>query len=181
MRTSKKTTILKAIVEIIEESGVSGVTYEAVATKCELSKSGLIYHFPSRETMLEEAHRYMAQHWEESLRESLDATDNPTSVTAILKANLAVSQHAATRAELLMTIDAASTPELYTIWSETLDQWTCAPDKITTDPRACQAYLVQLIADGLWAHDYINGRKLTKEQRAALVDAALNLIPGNES
>ncbi|SDU77778.1 regulatory protein, tetR family [Arcanobacterium phocae] len=176
MRTNKKTDILDVIVEIIEESGVAGVTYDAVATRSGMSKSGLIYHFPSREEMIHDVHEHMAQCWEQRL---LDAVrdDDADDVATKLRANLAVSQNAATRAELMMTIDASSDPQMYSIWADKLDQWTCSPENITTDEQACRAYLVQLIADGLWAHDYINGRHLTTKQREALAQAAANLIP----
>ncbi|WP_246819659.1 TetR/AcrR family transcriptional regulator [Corynebacterium sp. HMSC055G02] len=70
MRTSKRTAILDTIVEIIETNGFSEVTYENVATQCGMSKSGLIYHFPSREDMIRSVHEHMAQLWEEELIEA---------------------------------------------------------------------------------------------------------------
>lgn len=180
MRTSKKAEVLDSIVAIIEESGVAGVTYDAVSARSGMSKSGLIYHFPTREAMLRDVHDFMAQRWEEGLLEAL-GDDDAGSADAKLRANLRVSQNAATRAELMMTIDASSDPEMYALWAEKLDRWTCSARDIETDKRACQAYLVQLIADGLWAHDYINGRHLSSEQRAALVEAAIALIPTDAS
>ncbi|QJC21290.1 TetR/AcrR family transcriptional regulator [Arcanobacterium buesumense] len=177
MRTSKKTEILQTIVDIIEELGISGVTYEAVANRSGMSKSGLIYHFPSREHMLREVHHFMASQWEQHLLATVTNPAAAIDVETKLRANLAVSQHAATRAELMMAIDASSDPDIYAIWADKLDNWTVTPDNITTDAQACQAYLVQLIADGLWAHDYINGHRLTPNQRKALADAAARLIP----
>ncbi|WP_311518676.1 TetR/AcrR family transcriptional regulator [uncultured Corynebacterium sp.] len=39
--------MLKAALTIIENEGVHAVTYDALATATGMSKSGLIYHFPS--------------------------------------------------------------------------------------------------------------------------------------
>ena len=39
------------------------------------------------------------------------------------------------------------------------------------------AYVVQMISDGLWANDYLNGNQLTKAQPKAIAEAAAKLIP----
>ncbi|MDU4703232.1 MAG: TetR/AcrR family transcriptional regulator, partial [Corynebacterium sp.] len=90
MRTSKRTAILDTIVEIIETSGFSEVTYENVATQCGMSKSGLIYHFPSREDMIRSVHEHMAQLWEEELIEAAGGPAEEVSPANRLRANLQV-------------------------------------------------------------------------------------------
>lgn len=68
-RISKKTEVLKAALTIIENEGVHAVTYDALATATGMSKSGLIYHFPSRHDLLIECHRFCAARWEAELEE----------------------------------------------------------------------------------------------------------------
>lgn len=66
-RISKKTEALEAALAIIEAEGVHAVTYDALATATGISKSGLIYHFPSRHALLVDCHRFCAQRWEDEL------------------------------------------------------------------------------------------------------------------
>lgn len=180
MRTSKRTLILDTIVEIIEESGMSDVTYENVATRSGMSKSGLIYHFPSRDDMVRAVHQYMAEKWEQELIEAAGATADKLSPADRLRANLKVSLNTATRAELMMAIDSSSEPELREIWASHLSRWNPPADDIATNPDACAAFVVQMISDGLWANDFINGFSLTEQQRKAIVEAAERLIPNAE-
>src|SRR5699024_1184861 len=66
-RTSKKEEALQAALHIIELDGVQALTYEALAEATGMSKSGLIYHFPSRHEMLIDIHAWSAQRWEDEL------------------------------------------------------------------------------------------------------------------
>ncbi len=73
-RISKKTEALEAVLAIIEAEGVHAVTYDALATATGISKSGLIYHFPSRHALLVDCHRFCAQRWEDELEALAGAT-----------------------------------------------------------------------------------------------------------
>ena len=66
-RTSKKDQALRAALNIIERDGIPALTYESLAEATGMSKSGLIYHFPSRHEMLIDIHAWSAQRWEEEL------------------------------------------------------------------------------------------------------------------
>ena len=52
MRTSKKEHVLRSAMTIVEKQGLTALTYESLAAESGLSKSGLIYYFPSRQTLL---------------------------------------------------------------------------------------------------------------------------------
>ena len=47
MRTSKKEHVLQSAMAIVEKQGLAALTYESLAAESGLSKSGLIYYFPS--------------------------------------------------------------------------------------------------------------------------------------
>lgn len=81
-----------------------------------------------------------------------------------MHALLEVESHSATRADLLLSIDANLNEEIRAIWDQALAPWT--------DPQNPHAVVVQLIADGLWVHDHINARPLTQQQRQAAVKTA---------
>lgn len=50
---------------IVEKQGLAALTYESLAAESGLSKSGLIYYFPSLQTLLLEINRFLAAQWEE--------------------------------------------------------------------------------------------------------------------
>lgn len=52
-KISVKDTILDAAEAIVLESGASHMTLDAVAERAAVSKGGLMYHFPSKEALLE--------------------------------------------------------------------------------------------------------------------------------
>lgn len=52
MRTSKKSQLIQAALEIIDKKSLDALTYESLAKASGMSKSGLLYHFPSRTALL---------------------------------------------------------------------------------------------------------------------------------
>ena len=66
-RVSKKVEALEKALAIIEKDGVHALTYDSLATATGMSKSGLIYHFPTRHELLIDCHKLCAERWEEEL------------------------------------------------------------------------------------------------------------------
>lgn len=52
VRESKKTMILDAAIQVIEEDGITAVTFDSVAAAAGITRAGIIYHFPSRDLSL---------------------------------------------------------------------------------------------------------------------------------
>lgn len=52
-RPSSKDLILDAAESVVRESGAVHMTLDAVAERAKVSKGGLLYHFPSKESLLE--------------------------------------------------------------------------------------------------------------------------------
>lgn len=52
-RSSAKETILDAAEAVVSEQGAVHLTLDAVAQRAEVSKGGLLYHFPSKEALLQ--------------------------------------------------------------------------------------------------------------------------------
>ena len=49
-RTSKKNEALVAALDIVQDAGVNAVTYDSLSQATGMTKSGLIYHFPTATT-----------------------------------------------------------------------------------------------------------------------------------
>ena len=52
MRPSQRDQILNAAIRVVERTGVTGVTFDAVAAEAGITRGGLMYHFRSREALL---------------------------------------------------------------------------------------------------------------------------------
>lgn len=180
MRTSKRDTILEAAVGIIEESGIEAVTYEALSDACGLSKSGLVYHFPSRQELLLGIHRHLADEWEREMETAAGGTAAEVDAATRLRAIVMTLSHSATRAELLVQLDAVTDPASAGIWDEVDARWMPSTEDLDGSGADAElaraAYLVQVAADGLWVHDYVH-RSLTASQRKALTASLLAMIP----
>lgn len=173
MRTSKKQQLIEAAIEIVEKQGVNAVTYESLAAAAGMSKSGLIYHFPSRKALLNALNQYMAANWEREMITCAGAQASELTELERLRAAFLVMSRSATLADLLLTIDAVTEPELMQPWHEVMRRWCVPPLTILDNPNL---YLLQVIADGLWVHDHLNELQLSREQREILVKRALELI-----
>lgn len=180
MRTSKRDLILDVAVGIIADAGIDAVTYESLADAAGFSKSGIVYHFPSRRDLLVGIHRHLAAQWENELEDSAGASASEVDAATRLRAVVQTLSHSATRAELLMQLDVGTDPEFAEVWDEVDQRWMPSTAELTADGEtghlAQMAYLVQVAADGLWVHDHVH-RSLTVAQREALTTALLGLIP----
>lgn len=160
MRPSKKTQILEAAVELIEPDNLEAVSYEALVVASDMSKSGSVYHFPSRYEIIRGIHQYLADQWEDELDRAAGGPAHEVDATTRLRAVVISQSNAASKAELLLESDVCSSPEFSAIWSEVNDRWVPSTDGIEDDDELRSRYLVKLLAEGLWMHDYVQEEAL---------------------
>ena len=158
MRTSKKSQLIQAALEIIDKKSLDALTYDSLAKASGMSKSGLLYHFPSRTALLLALNEHLASSWRASLLEAAGAPPEELSARERL------------RADLLLALDTHTREEGAEVWDEILGPWLLPREEILADP---DIYLLYIIADGLWVHDHINSYDLTTQERRALITAAL--------
>ena len=176
MRPNKKTEILDAAVALIERGGLEAVSYEALAEASNMSKSGIVYHLPSRHEIMRSIHQHLADQWEAELQQAAGGPADSVDIKTRLRALVLSQSNSATKAELLLEIDARSNPEFSAIWSEVNDRWVPSTEGIENDHDLRSQYLVKVLADGLWMHDYVHEPKLTAAQRRAPTDHILALL-----
>lgn len=168
-RISKKVEALDMALTIIEKYGVHALTYDSLATATGISKSGLIYHFPTRHQLLIDCHSLCAERWEEELIELSDGkTAEELSPRQRYRAALESMGKNDPLIELLMSIHAQSHPDFQEAWRDVDKRWL--PDPDTEDESVV---LASIIADGLWVHDHLTERPLPPQRRRALIDVAL--------
>lgn len=171
MRTSKRDTILQAALTVVENDGVTAVTYESVAAASGLTKGGLLYHFPSKDALMLALHEHQAQHWEDELINALGKHPDQASQDERLAAYARVSARSATGPELLLMLEASTDSALNQPWKRVINRWIPDPATIDpTDPRALQKLTAYLAADGLWLSESIGAVSLPQGLRTALAE-----------
>ncbi|GAB3984789.1 TetR/AcrR family transcriptional regulator [Actinoallomurus acanthiterrae] len=145
----KRDALLDAAEALLCEQGTQALTLSAVAERAEVSKGGLLYHFPNKEALI----RGLV----ERLIEEFDAliasyeTGGPGSYTrAFVEANLAVvmdRDHSRLLRRWATVSAAAADPALLTQLREAMHRWHGDPGD---DPDPVAAQVARLAAEGLW-------------------------------
>lgn len=177
MRPSKRTMILEAALRVVARDGVTAVTYESVAEEAGLTKGGLVYHFPSRDSLLVALQQHLADGWEVALTA---AAGKPNAELTDRERTMAYARVAATssdRAELLLILEAATNPELAQPWNRLMRSWTPpTPSELPLEEPEINRLIAQLASDGLWLYDTITGTPLPQRIRTLLAERIVQLI-----
>lgn len=142
--------ILNAANQIVINQGVDSLTLEATARAAGISKGGLLYHFPSKQALIEGMIRWYLQRFEADLSSSaqaLGATQPGRLTRAYLETTFADNARIPRlNAGLLAAI--ATDPALLTPVQERFSEWVKMLDQDNLDPVTTT--IIRLVADGLW-------------------------------
>ncbi len=123
VRESKKTMILDAAIQVIEEDGITAVTFDSVAAAAGITRAGIIYHFTSRDDLIAAIHQRLADHWERQLEIACGKPTAEATPMERLTAYILTCSTAASRAEFQMILDSQHTQHK-AIWEDLIDRWT---------------------------------------------------------
>lgn len=175
MRPSNRNRILDAAVRIVQREGVTAVTFDSVAAAAELTRGGIMYHFPSREDLLAALHQHLADQWEATLLADAGRPLDELGADDRLAAYVRVSARSATRAELQLMLEAATRPEWAAPWSAVLERWAPLPGS-TEDAAATARLVARLAADGLWMFEALAYRAMPEAQRRAVAEHLVRAV-----
>ncbi len=170
-RTSKKEFALKVAYHLVTEcGGVEGLTFDSLAEATEMSKSGLIYHFPSRHDLLIELHRYAAGLWErELIRVSGGKSAEELTPAERERALVCALEREEPLAEILLNIQSLSHPDYERAWDEIDERWLYNPSKDTESDEDLDRLEDHVLSAGLWVYNHLSGRPISDANRAKLV------------
>jgi AcrR family transcriptional regulator len=167
--------ILEAAERLVAEIGAARLTLDAVAHGAGVSKGGLLYHFPSKESLLSGlAHRYA-----ESMKQCIEAAKTNLAESgqsrelkaAILGMLGADPRSRALSAVLLAT--AANEPALLDVIRNCVAQYT--QELETNCGHFARAAIVTLAVDGLKMREALRISPFTDEQREQIVQELLSM------
>jgi AcrR family transcriptional regulator len=181
-RHNSKDAILDAVEELVAERGAAHLTLDAVAQRCEISKGGVMYNFPTKEALI---HAMLARFTERhevlraEARQKLGAEPNELMVEVLAMLALPADGRQV-HAGLLATI--ANEPSLL---GNLQDQFQARYREITqgsADPE--QRAIPFFAALGLHFHDVLNMALISSTQRERIGQMLLKMAaetPGQAS
>ena len=119
-------------------------------------------------------HAYLAGQWESQLEDELGGAADTGTAQERLVAYARVSTQAATRAELMLQLEAAFTAHSAP-WSAVLERWT-TPANVAVAAGPMDHIIARLAADGLWMYETLGGTGLDDATRAAIVEHLAQMI-----
>ena len=172
LETKRK--LLEAAALVVKEKGVSQLTLEAVAKQANVSKGGLLYHYPNKQSLLKAMVGHLNENFERAIAKQIEQSEGKISW---LEAYVAMSfdpQHSqiAESAGMLAAIAndlslLEPLAERYQILQQQLE---------ASDLDSNLATIICLAADGLWFTELFKISPLTEARRSQVLTALLTLI-----
>ena len=171
---STKSRIFEAAAKIIKERTVDEMTLEEVAKEADISKGGLLYHFPSKEQLIEGLVEYYEQLFTQEMKAELekisDETKRPLSAYINAAFNFQSKSHHISQGVLAASL---LSPGLLSPVQKRLSDFTTKHDQYLKDED--MANIIRLAADGLWLEDILELNTVPKSERERLRTKLLEL------
>lgn len=175
MRASSRTEILDAAIRVVDTAGGADITYQSVARAAGLTKAGLMYHFPTKDSMMLAVIEHVIERWQTELQAVLAVPLAESTLAERIHAFvLFAGEGGVTEGEFVVFSEAVRRPELSGPWLEYLHTWFSFGDGVDTT----SLLLVWLAANGLWIAESTGVLTIKPAQRTALVAQLLGLTEG---
>lgn len=167
--------ILQATSQVILDRGVEKLTLDAVAHQAGVSKGGLLYHFPNKESLVTGLINQLRDEFETKLQEEYDQDDTPGTpgqwVRAYVRATLRFNKQLLAIITNLSNAAATTNPELFEIAREQEKLWQQKVQESGIDP--VRATIIQLAIDGLWFSESLGLPSPDESMRTQVVERLL--------
>lgn len=149
--------LLSAASQIIMRQGVNSLTLDAVAHSAEVSKGGLLYHFPSKDALIEGIVNQLLEDFDERMEQELERAGEPIGtpgrwLRAYIRATLNDNPHEQ-EVSAALAVAVAAEPKLLESLKAAFAAMRDTADQDGIDPAL--ATLVRLSVDGLWFNDVL--------------------------
>ncbi|MFI5706408.1 TetR/AcrR family transcriptional regulator [Kribbella sp. NPDC051620] len=173
-RPSQRGQIIGAALDLLRRG--DPVTLESAARAAGLSKPGLMYHFPTKEALVEAMVDHVLDGYERDFARYLTASSaSPTPAERLFGYLSWAVEGSHDAADLVMMTDPRLREQMATRWADRLRAWTEVPGTLPIGTRA-RLHAVRLMADGCWFADASGVLPLTSPDREALLTVASELL-----
>ena len=167
--------LLKAANDVLLEHGVNAVTLEAVAARAGVSKGGLLYHFPSKDALIEGMIAAYISDFDARIESRLAGVSDPSGAAwmrAYIEACLEPDPPGMAVSTAMLAAVAVN-PALLRPMREQYARWQAKVDGFN-DPTLM--LIMWLAMDGLWISDLLQTAPPTEEQRRAIAARLLAML-----
>jgi AcrR family transcriptional regulator len=169
-----KQRILVSANKIIAENGLDQFTLEAVAKDAGVTKGGLFYHFPTKDSLLESLIQASIDIFECELQDKLNSEPQRSGrfTRAYLKTCFSPSQKVSFNAGMLAAI--ASKPQLMAPIIEADKEWQRQMENDGIEPALAVA--LKLCGDGMWFDEFFGIQPMNHKLKPKILKTVLDLI-----
>lgn len=178
-RPHSREVILDAAEMLVFDVGAAHLTFEAVAERAGVSKGGLIYHFPTKEALLEAMVSRLTKRFTERQAEaavSLPAGPKRELAAYVMAALTETEESKRLGASLLAA--SANNPKLLEPVREYFREWFAKLG--ATGLTFERAAIISLAVDGLWLLELLQLSPLDQAQRDGVTREIFRLVDGSE-
>jgi AcrR family transcriptional regulator len=163
--------ILDAANAVIVSKGVNALTLEAVARQAGVSKGGLLYHFPSKNFLIEGMIEYLVREFDAMLEGEL-IKNNGDWLSAYIRASFQENTKL-DRVGSALFAAIASDPDLLKPLRNHYERWQEQAAASAGSPEL--GTIIRMAVDGLWLADLLNFASPTPDMRQKMLTALLKL------
>lgn len=171
--------IISAAGKVVLEHGASRMTLEAVAKEAGVSKGGLLYHFPSKDALIESMIEHMVQGLTERIRNEYEQDDYGTNQGRWLRA-LTRANFQSEDLELSAGLTAAVLlkPELLEVNRRAYENRQSLIEQDGVD--VVLANIIRLVGDGIWFSELLGFAPPQEPLKKQIMQRLLDLTTGDQ-
>jgi AcrR family transcriptional regulator len=173
-RPSNREQVLAAATKVALRDGPGAVTIDAVVAEAGMSRGGVLYHFPSKDALLQA----LVDQDIDALR-AVTGQDGMAAGAGSASERIRAYYDACTawapeRGHVALAVALAENPGLLRSWAQVQRDLDAADARGAADDAPALASLVARLAlDGLWFSDLIDPQRFSAAQRERVVQAIL--------
>ncbi|AOV07583.1 TetR/AcrR family transcriptional regulator [Sporosarcina ureilytica] len=168
-RNSRRIAILDAASKIVAEKGIFDLTIDAVAEEAGISKGGLLYHYRSKEVLVEKMVEHLATNYRIKIAKS--AVEDKEEKGKWTRAYLDVTFKQAYKNKDMhsgLLAAKAVNPALLNPIHEAFSEWQHEIEDDGLDP--IMATIIRLATDGIWLADLFGIDPIESEQKELIYE-----------
>lgn len=173
--TSTRTVILDAAAQVIFDKGATALTLESVAQQAGLSKGGLLYHFPNKNSLITGMIEWLIAEFDAALEQEANNHDGDWLTAYILASSKPNPRREKVSSALFAAI--ANNPDLLKPLQTRFADWQKKAESSSVSPEVGTA--IRLAVDGLWFSELLGFAPPTPTMRTRVMNVLLKLVKGS--
>lgn len=176
MRPNHRERIIDAAVRLVYRHGPAGLTQNGTAEEADVSRPGLLYHFPSRSALVEATHQRLADNVAARLVAQVAQDPERTTPGQRACAYAHACADSRTLLELQLMEESTFTGMSSRRWRKALVSWSPRPSSPPACARSTAQLLACLAAEGLMVHESLHGYTLDAGAKQRVVEMIQDLV-----